>query len=95
MLAQFEVVDVCLLPILKDKYEFMLGPVKGSHARVVLLPYAKIFKFSVFGVPRGLDFRQAPPIHKYKVNRTLDRMRTEQLEPLPKKFCEFFTAHLA
>ena len=42
MPAKFDVVDVRSITDLEDRDEFVLGPVKRSHAAIVLVPYAKV-----------------------------------------------------
>ena len=42
MPAKFDVVDVRSIPDFEDRDEFVLGPVKRSHAAIVFVPYAKV-----------------------------------------------------
>jgi len=63
ILAKLKIIDVRRGTILPDKYHFVLGTVKGTHARIALVPDAYVLQLGVMCIARGEHFPTCDASH--------------------------------
>ena len=78
--AEFDIVDVGRGARFENEHEFMLRPVQGAHAAVVLGPDAEVLQVGIRGGAGGQHLLQMAPVHALKMNRAIDRIGREMAE---------------
>ena len=72
--SELHVVPVRPRTVFEQENQFVLAPVVGAHAGIVLDPHAQVFQFAVLSISRNEKLQLVPPIHAYEMQRSVDTM---------------------
>src|SRR6476620_9322121 len=89
VLAEFYIVNVGSGARLENEHKFVLRPVQGTHATVVLDPDAEVFQAGICGSAGGQHFLEMAPVHALKMNRSVGRVGRKMAEYGLQERCKF------
>jgi hypothetical protein len=90
-----DIIAMAPFPILKNKNEFMLTPVKRAHARVIFGPHAQVFEFGVRGTASFEHLGYVAPIHADVMKTPLSAVISQVTEGACQESSELGLAHFA